>query len=299
MKQHKTELWQVGIVHAPIADLLTPEALRAAAITWLPDPGSFRFNADPFGLRHDGRFTVMVEALDYRVKRGEIHYYAYDKDWRVVDNGLALREPFHLSYPSLIADGGEIYMLPEGHRSGRLTLYRAERFPDRWQPVATLLDHPAIDASVVKHDGRWWMFYALPGEDSRAMRELHVAFADALAGPWQVHGANPVRVDLASARPGGTPFVVDGMVHLPTQNCVGGYGRGLSVLRIDELTPETVRASVVSKLPPEGLLEGYGDGLHTLSQAGDVTLIDVKRLDPSGGRVWVDVQRRIGRLFGR
>ena len=294
-----TELWQVGIVHGPAARLMSPAALREARITWLPDPGSFCFNADPFGLWRDGRLTLLVEALDYRVKRGEIRYYTYDQDWRVESQGLALREPFHLSYPSLIEDGGEIYMLPEGHRSGKLTLYRAERFPDRWQPVATLLEEPAIDASVIRHNGRWWMFYALPGEDNRAMRELHVAFADALTGPWQRHPANPVHVALESARPGGTPFVVDGQLYLPTQNCVGGYGRGLSVLRIDELTSEAVRASVAAALTPEGLLEGYGDGLHTLSQAGDVTLIDVKRLDPSKGRAWVDLQRRFGRILGR
>ncbi len=294
-----TELWQVGIVHAPVARLISPEALRQTDITWLPDPGRFRFNADPFGLWRDGRFTVMVEALDYRVKRGEIHYYTYGQDWRIEGHGVALREPFHLSYPSLIEDGGEIYMLPEGHRSGKLTLYRAERFPDRWQPVATLLDQPAIDASVVRHDGKWWMFYALPGEDGRAMKELHVAFADALVGPWCVHPANPVRVALDSARPGGTPFVVDGRLYLPTQDCVGGYGRGLSVLRVDELTIERVRVSIASQLTPEGVLDGYGDGLHTLSQAGEVTLIDVKRLDPSRGRLWVDIQRRLDRVLGR
>jgi len=212
---------------------------------------------------------------------------------------VALRQPFHLSYPSVIEDGGVIYMLPEAHRGGKVTLSRAERFPDRWQPVATLLDVPAIDASIIRHDGRWWMFYALPGEDNRAMRELHVAFADALTGPWQVIPANPVHVALASARPVGTPFVNDGRLYLPTQNYVGGYGRGLSVLRVDTLSETAVTVSVVSTLTPDGLLEGDGDGLHTLSQAGNVTLIDVKRLDPSRRRAWGDVQRRIGRMFGR
>jgi hypothetical protein len=294
-----TELWQTGIVHAPVASLLEPGALEAAKITWLPDPGTFRFNADPFALRHDGSFTVMVEALDYRVKRGEIHYYSYNADWTLTGHGVALRKPFHLSYPSLIEDGGDIYMLPEASRSGKLTLYRAERFPNKWQPVADLLDIPAIDASVVYYDGRWWMFYALPGEDNRAMRELHIAHASSLKGPWRQHAGNPVRTGLDASRPGGTPFIHAGQIYLPVQNCVGGYGVGLNILRIDELTPDRLTAEVLSSLSPGLLLPGYGDGLHTFSACGDVTLIDVKRLDASKARAWVDLERRITRAFGR
>ncbi|HVZ29741.1 MAG TPA: hypothetical protein VG839_05070 [Asticcacaulis sp.] len=294
-----TELWQTGIVHAPAARLLDAKALHTAEITWLPDPGPFRFNADPFGVKHDGGFTVMVEALDYRIKRGEIHYYTYNADWSLARRGVALRQPFHLSYPSLIEDGGDIYMLPEASRSGKLTLYRAERFPDRWQPVANLLDIPAIDASVIRHDERWWMFHALPGEDNRAMRELHVVHAPSLKGPWTQHSGNPVRTGLDASRPGGTPFVHEGKLHLPVQDCIGGYGVGLNILRIDDLTPDRFAAEVVSNLSPGRLLAGYNDGLHTLSACGDVTLIDVKRLHASGARAWVDLERRITRAFGR
>lgn len=294
-----TELWQTGIVHAPVDGLLDPDALTAARITWLPDPGAFRFNADPFGMWRDGRFTVMVEALDYRVKRGEIHYYTYNADWALAEQGIALQEPFHLSYPGLIEEGGDIYMLPEASRSGKLTLYRAERFPDRWQPVVDLLDIPAIDASVIQYDGRWWMFYALPGDDNRAMRELHVAHAQSLKGPWMQHAGNPIRTGLEASRPGGTPFVHEGKIHLPVQDCVGGYGVGLNVLRVDELTPDRFAAEIVSSLRPGHLLPGYGDGLHTLSACGDVTLIDVKRLHSSNARGLIDLERRITRAFGR
>jgi hypothetical protein len=291
-----TELWHTGIVAAPIAGLMTSESLNGADIIWLPDPGPFRFLADPFGIWHDDRLTLFAEALDYRVKRGEIHYFTLE-NMQVTAQGPALRERFHLSYPVVLRDGDGIFMLPEGHRSGKLTLYRAEHFPDRWTPVKTLLDLPAIDASPVRYGGRWWMFFALPGDDNRAMRELHVAFSDDLQGPWRLHPANPVRSALDSARPGGTPFEHDGVLYLPTQDCVGGYGRGVSLLRFDTLTESTVDASVVSTLRPQGLRGGWDDGLHTLSAAGDVTLIDIKRLDPSPGRFWIDLQRRLRRLL--
>ncbi|MEI9904227.1 MAG: hypothetical protein WDN06_09760 [Asticcacaulis sp.] len=127
------------------------------------------------------------------------------------------------------------------------------------------------------------------------MRELHVACAEALTGPWRQHAGNPVREALDSTRPGGLPFVHDGAPHLPVQDCTGTYGAALNVLRIEALTPERFTASPVRRFMP-GLHPGYPDGLHTLSAVGDVTLIDVKRLDRSS-RLWVDLQRRLRRLI--
>ncbi len=293
-----TELWQVGIVRRPL-DAVMRDGLDGAGMTWLPEPGSFRFNADPFGLSHENGFTVMVEAYDYRTKRGEIHYYTYDQDWRLAGQGVALQKPFHLSYPVLIRHAGDIYMLPEAHRSGRLTLYRAVDFPSRWAPVADLLDVPAIDASVIEYDGRWWMFYSLPGAENRAMRELHVAHAPDLLGPWTPHSRNPVRSGLDASRPGGRPTVVDGKLCLPMQDCTGGYGVGLNLLRVDALSTDTFAAAIVRHMAPDGLHPRFGDGLHTLSGDGEVTLIDVKRLDNAPGRAWVDWQRRFNRFLGR
>ena len=290
-----TDQWHVGVIHAPIARLLDADVLANAQVLWLPDPGNFRFIADPFGVHHDEKFTVFVEALDYRVKRGEIHYYTYDAAWNLADQGIALQMPFHLSYPTIIRDGDEIYMLPEAHKSGKLTLYRAVHFPDRWEPVADLLNLPAIDASVIQYQNRWWMFYALPGANNRALREMHVAYAETLMGPWIPHAENPVRDALDSARPGGLPFVHEGTLYLPTQDCVSDYGAAVNLLRIERLTPENFAATVVSHLSPKNLPSGYRDGLHTLSGEGAVTLIDVKRIQFSYWRYCINFERRVRR----
>ncbi len=291
-----TDIWQTGLVRRTIADVMKT-GVDGADILWLPEPGPFRFNADPFGLWHNGLLTVLVEAYDYRTKHGEIHYYSYDPDWNLAGQGVALREPFHLSYPQIIRDGDHVYLLPEAHRSGKLTLYRAIRFPDRWQPMEVLMEAPAIDATVAWHAGRWWMFYALPGPDQQAMRELHVAYADAVTGPWHPHDANPVLTGIETSRPGGTPFAFEGALHLPVQDCAATYGAAVNVLKITELTPERFAASIVKRFEP-GIHPNFRDGLHTLAAAGDVTLIDVKRLDKSS-RLWVDLERRLNRFLGK
>lgn len=287
----ETDLWQVGMVRQPISAALEAMAWPSAPIVWLPPQRSFCFLADPFGVWRDNQLTVFVEALDYRRKIGEIQYFRYTADFRLLDSGVALRQPYHLSYPYLIEDGGELYMLPEAHKSGKLTLYRSVGFPHMWEPVADLLDQPAIDASVIYHKNRWWMFYALPGS---ATDELQCGYAETLTGTWTPHPMNPVRRALDSARPGGTPFVHMGELYLPTQDCRATYGGAVSLLHITVLTPEAFAGEVVRYLPPP---EGY-DGLHTLSACGEVTLLDVKRIDHSPARRWINWQRRVARVLG-
>ena len=185
------------------------------------------------------------------------------------------------------------------HRCIAVTLYRCTRFPDTWTPAVQLLDMPAIDATVTRYDGRWWMFYALPGPDGRAMRELHIAWADRLQGPWQPHAGNPVRTGFETSRPGGTPFLRDGKLHVPMQDCTTTYGAAINLLRIDILTPDTFAAEPLNRLSPDGWLSGYGDGLHTLSGAGDVTFIDVKQIRRSWQEPLIKLEYKLRRLLRR
>ena len=291
------DLWRSGFVRRALTDVHS-DGIGAREVTWLPDQGPFAYVADPFGITRDGLLTVFAEHFDYRSRRGEIRYFQYDDHDVLVGQGVALAETWHLSYPQLIEDGGELYMLPEGYKSGGLTLYRCVRFPDQWEPAHRILDVPAIDATVVKHAGKWWMFHALPGPADRAMRELHVAHADSLNGPWTPHAANPVRSGFHASRPGGTAYEADGALHLPVQDCAVTYGAAINLLRIDALTPETFQASVLRRFDAGDLLDGYADGFHTLSGHGEATFIDVKGIRRSAAEGWVRTQYKVRRLLG-
>src|SRR5262249_52388765 len=146
--------------------------------------------------------------------------------------------PFHLSYPFLVRHAGAIYMAPEAHRSGRLTLYRARRFPDQWELACDILDEPAVDPTLVHHADLWWMFYSRARPRDGGVDELHLAFAENITGPWRRHPGNPVRTAGDSARPGGTPFMHAGALHIATQDSRNAYGEAVTVLRVQTLTPE-------------------------------------------------------------
>jgi len=299
----KSDFWKVGLIPARAEDLLVPQTLAGLAgkITWLPDAGSWRYLADPFGIKRGDAIHIFVEAFDYRTKHGfiERHELGPDLQWR--GKAIALERPFHLSYPFLIEQEGEVFMVPESHKASEIALYRARAFPDDWVRETVLLpDIAGAEASLIYHQQRWWMFFAIVGPGARDQRELHVAFAERLTGPWKTHPQNPVLVDIAGGRPGGTPFVgLDGCVHLPVQDCSQTYGGGLRFLRFTLLTPSYVACEHLPVSLTGNLASAeYPDGLHTFAECGDFTLIDVKRISRSHGRRLINLQRRLLSLVG-
>src|SRR3569833_2120286 len=104
----------------------------------LPDDGT-HFYADPFPFEHDRRRYIFVEAYPHATRKAIISVSEID------DRGVAqapvpvLEAPHHLSYPQVFSRDGEIWMLPEGSSSGKLTLYRAERFSVCWVSAVLLV----------------------------------------------------------------------------------------------------------------------------------------------------------------
>lgn len=301
LRRPRSDFWQVGLVPAAIESITDAASLarHKGHVSWLPDPGPWRYLADPFGLRRGQHIHVFVEAYDYRSKHAVIEQHELGPDLAWIGKSTVLARPFHLSYPFLIEQGGETFMVPESHQANEIALYRARRFPDDWVRETTLLPGvPGAEPSLIRYQGRWWMFFTLVGPQARDQRELHLAFADQLTGPWQLHPLNPVLTDRAGARPGGTPFIgADGCVNLPVQDCSRSYGGALRLLRFDRLDErEVVCAHLPLRLTGDLVSASHGEGLHTLSSCGALTLLDVKRVSRSRQRQWLDLQRRWRKL---
>ncbi len=266
------EQWNIGVLDAPIESLL--EAREPLAPKWLQAPRRREFFADPIGIVRDGRAMVFCEHLDYRGGRGYIR--AFDAGAPEQIHAVEIGPPVHLSYPYLFEHEGSLYCIPETCRANEVALYEVERFPDRWRRVATLIAGvPLIDVTPFRYEGRWWLAASMPASRG-ANCELHLYHSEQLAGPWQPHAANPVKVDVRSARPGGTPFWKDGALYRPAQDCSGTYGRRVVINRVTRLTTrcfEEEPAAIVNP-PAMGV---YTDGLHTVSALGERTLIDAKR----------------------
>jgi hypothetical protein len=132
----------------------------------------------------------------------------------------------------------------------------------------------AVDPTIVEYAGRWWLFATDAARNADG--HLHVWWGASARGPWTAHARNPVKCDVRSARPGGTPFCVDGVLYRPAQDCSEAYGGSLVVNRIDVLTPEAFGETTVARLEPDRT-GPYPMGIHTLSAVGETMLVDGKR----------------------
>jgi len=290
-----TDIWRCAIVASPMKELLARGTLAGAETTWLPRGPQFTFTADPFGLWRDQHLHVFVEQFDYRDQHGYIDVLTFDAKLQLLARVTCLREPWHLSYPYVFEAEGETWMLPEAHRSGRLTLYRAREFPLRWEPAVVIAEvGAAVDATPVFYNGLWWLLYCPSSSKATKVSALHLAFAEHLCGPWHLHPGNPVRVDRSSARPGGTPLVRGNTLIAPMQDCTRTYGGGIRPLYISRLHPDAFEAESGEILSAPTEFTPYTDGLHTLSACGEVTLIDCKRSQRSIRRLAIDLQRWLG-----
>ena len=264
------EDWHIGIVDGTVEELFHRGHLGPTR--WLDGPSRRYYLADPFAL--DGDETILAEAYDLLTRRG--HIAAVEADGAgppvarpVIDTGG------HMSYPQLIQFDGGIYCLPETCDQRRATLYRAVRYPDRWEPVAVLVDGlAATDATIFRHDDVWWLFCT--DDELGSLTNLHVFHADELTGPWTPHLLNPVKIDVRSSRPAGPPFVVDDRLVRPAQDGSDGYGSAVVFNEVTGLSTDTFAETPVGRLDPPA--HGpYRHGLHTIAAWGDRTLVDGKR----------------------
>jgi len=267
------EHWAVGVIRKPVHHVI--DSFDPHAIEWLPAPVNGAL-ADPAGaIERDGTLTILAEAYDFEDRQGRI--VALDvRDQRIVSGPReVLRLQVHASYPHLIQHGGEIYCLPEASATGRVQLFRADPFPDRWVPDRILLQSFAgADATLHRHGGRWWMFTGDQRDQDEA--KLNVFHADDLFGPWHAHARNPVKCDLRSARSAGPLFEHDGQLYRPAQDGSLAYGGAVAVNRILTLSPEDFAEETVNVLRPAPR-GPFPHGLHTLAGVGNITLVDGKR----------------------
>jgi hypothetical protein len=260
--------WNVGVVSDPIHRFL--DDTYEPQIAWLPRATRGRFVADPFGLPSDER-GWLVESYDYATRRGVIA--AIDSAGHELVAGSVIEMETHASYPYLITCGSDIFCVPQVESGTGIRIFRAVSFPTQWEDAGVLVpDVIARDASVFEHDGRWWL--AFTDAERGPFTHLHIWWADDLLGTWHAHEANPVKIDVRSARPAGTPFHHDGVLYRPAQDCSTSYGGAVAICRVHELTPTLFREEVVRVVAPRP--GPYRHGFHTLSSVGDRTLVDGK-----------------------
>ena len=241
-------------------------------------PPRDRYWADPHVVMQGDQYFVFVEEVLFSHKRGRIAVIVLDESGLIEGPMTVLERPYHLSYPFVFEHGGELYMIPESSGHGTIELYRCEQFPLRWEYVRDLMqDVFALDTTVLHQAGKWWLFTCIREREGAAVHTELFLFSsdDPIRGSWSAHAHNPIVCDARRARPAGAVFERDGRLLRPSQQAVPRYGYAVRINEILAMTDREYLESDVACLLPDW--EPGLAGTHTLSRAGDLTIVDACR----------------------
>jgi hypothetical protein len=132
----------------------------------------------------------------------------------------------------------------------------------------------AYDATIVAHDGLWWMFANVQSDPrTSSWDELSIYYSDCpISQDWHAHPANPVVSDVRRARPAGSFFRRDNILYRPSQNSSYRYGYGININRVNELTTERYSEELVTSISPTWTRAAMG--VHTMSVADRFIISD-------------------------
>ena len=280
------DVWAVGI--APTEPFGAGD-IPLTGIEWVPELKRSGYLADPFPATRDARTAILVEEFDEPSGRGVISALErVDGDWtlhsHVIDPGV------HASYPFLLEHDGDLYCVPETAQAKRVEIWRCVDFPLRWQRAGVLVaDAAVVDPTLVRHEGVWWMFGTIGDDEPDA--KLSAWSAEALFGPWAPHPLNPLKIDVTSSRPAGTPFVVDGVLYRPAQDCSTSYGSGIVINRVIALDARGLVEEPAGRVTVGK--SAYGEGVHTLAFGGGLCVVDGRRFGRSRHRMARELRARL------
>ncbi|WP_291401356.1 hypothetical protein [Daejeonella sp.] len=238
-------------------------------------PPRDRFWADPHVLKRGDIYYIFFEELIYRDNKGYICLIEMDEHGNYSDPVKILEKNYHLSYPFLIEENNELYMIPESKQNNTIELYRCTQFPLKWDLEKILMKNiKAVDSSILFQDNKYWLFCSITNsEEPFAQDELHLFYSDKLVSDeWIAHPENPIVSDFKRSRPAGKIFKYKDKIYRPAQNGLKCYGYGIAINQVIEMTESNYEEKLVDSILPE-----WGKdiiGTHTINSVGNLTIID-------------------------
>jgi hypothetical protein len=269
------DTWNISIgeLAAPLTDVRHLAAL-GRDVRWLPPRLPLYYLADPFPYTHKGRDFLLVEEYG-QPKRVRGRISRVDPLSGGSDVTPVIVRDSHMSYPSTFREGDDTLCSPEIHQEDGCVIYRLTH-DGSWELLHHILrGHQIVDPTFFHHDGRWWLFCTEYRGRSGNLT-LHAYHGTALGGPWTTHALDPLKSDLASARPGGRPFTIGGRLYRPAQDCSRTYGGAVNIMEVEVLTPAAFRETLALRLEPDPG-SPYPDGRHHLVIDGTRVYSDGKR----------------------
>lgn len=237
------------------------------------------WRADPFLFKHNGTNFLFAELYDKRKSKGVLAY-AKLHGMHCGRFRVCIEEDCHLSYPCVFQRENQIFMIPETKENGRVTIYKAISFPEKWEKYKEICFLPCVDTTPFVLNDEYYYFTTIASDKTsddnlHSIREKDGSIRKLLSN------------NLCSRSAGSVILSGDIMIR-PSQDDTT-YGDAVvfnKVKSFDDNYSETVFRRI---LPPGNstnntefcvTVEGYGngkfDGLHTYNVNEDYEVIDLR-----------------------
>ncbi|APX75473.1 Uncharacterised protein [Achromobacter insolitus] len=227
--------WRIGMFPSARQQAVVSEAM-------VLQPPKGRFFADPFVYTQDKKPYIFFEDYDFTSRKGTISVATYsDGAFRLL--GTALNLPYHLSFPYIFEHDGVTYMVPETCGNRSIELWKCTEFPLKWELDVNLMTNiSAVDTIIFKHGEYWWLLTNIDRTDGQShCDELFAFFSDSpRSTEWTPHACNPIVRNPMRARNAGIVVSPSGeVIRCAQYQGFCHYGKGVSLNRIEELSPST------------------------------------------------------------
>lgn len=278
--------WDIGTISVPI-ERFTSGQILVTDVRWLHPHERRPFYADPFYLAGP-KPQILCEVMSQRARQGSLVALEVDNEWKLLRQKSIASAGGHWSYPSILLHDGKVLCLPETTSRGRIDAYEISPETFTLSYRQTMLDGiSGCDNTIVAHNGVWWMFCTHAGQDSNSA--LYAYHSAGPLGPWEPHVSNPVKVDLANARPAGPFFTHAGNLYRPSQDGSAGYGGAVVINRVLQLDKDAFVEEPVARVASGNTRMPHG--IHTFALLPDGrALIDAKREFISMRKTWAVLQ---------
>ncbi|MFA5971061.1 MAG: hypothetical protein WC780_01820 [Lentimicrobiaceae bacterium] len=282
------EKWNIGIIPKPVENLVKAGNHTLPEPAWL-DISTRKpvYHADSFGFINENQYHIVCEEYNYATAKGVLTSMQIDrKTNQVQKKTIALEKDYHLAYPYMFEYENKHYCIPENSEGGNVDLFRYDVSSGKLVFEQTLIENlQAVDPTLIYYEGTWWLFFT---DKTSTNERLHLWYSETLRGPYTTHANNPVKVDIRSSRPAGNPFILDGKLLRPAQDCSIRSGRRIFINQVMKLTPTEFVEEEFAILNPDPASK-FRNGMHTFCVTDGAVIVDGK----SECFIWQSFKRKL------
>lgn len=287
----KFNKWNLAFTEESLENIVNSKSIR---VHYMKGNNRKQWFADPFILDVTSDHIIcLVEELSYDTMKGRIAKIKIDRNnYKLTSIKILLDLPTHLSFPFIFRENGNIYVLPENSASGVSTLYIYNSKDDSLTPVKIIAERPLTDATICVYNHQAYVISTQKPTQNGNILDIYSLDLKSLK--LSDNPIQSVSFNGNYARNAGEIFKVSDKYFRPSQDCNGGYGKGV-ILQEMIKTSEGFRFENYCSFYSNSWI--YNMGYHTFNSYKGLTVIDAHGYRyPVRGRI-LEIGTRIVKKF--